>query len=354
MSKSGQKRISILIFTDVGEEIDDEIALFWFLNFVYDVTKHDVTIVFTEGVVGASITPVGRYEIFRKYFPHAPKSIHYIYELVELRKITGRVYDKMLQIAPLRGVPVDFLAQNTIKIIYLMGQRKPYPGSINTYKSFVKNRKAMNEYREQLKHLEDVETVSISTEICRKVPLTSKLVQKLPEEFCSQIFEKAYEQFVGRVEAHLPYCYEVTFQVNYKTIMRYVEGNNHFQNYQDEYWHSLRLSRLAEHFYESIVVKPSQANSDLDQNKLKQMILVVEFLTEGYYRDSTLQNGPKYFAMYHRNFEGWKERTINSGCPLTPAYDLLAMVAMVKEINEEDLSSSDPAQLSKMVEHEFR
>ena len=354
MTKRHHQKISLLIFTDVGEEIDDEIALFWFLNFVYDVTKYDVTIVFTEGVAGASITPFGRYEVFRKYFPHAPESIQYIYELEDLREVEGCVYDKMLQIAPLRGVPVEFFAQNTINIVYLMGQRYPHPGSINTYKSFGNDQIAMKQYHEQLKYLKGVPTFNISTEMCRKVPLTSTLVQKLPEEFRSQIFEKAYEQFVGRVDARLPYCYEVTFEVNYQTIMRYVEGNNLFIQYQKEHGHSTRLCELAQQFYDSIEEKPSAADSAFDQKKLKEMILVVEFLTEGYYRDSTLQKGPKHFAMYHRNFGRWRERIVAEGCSLTPAYDLLAMFVMVKEINEKDLISLNANHLSKMMEEEFR
>ena len=110
---------SVIIFTDVGEEIDDEVALFWLFNSGQCPTR--LTIVFTQGALASHITPEDRQARFKQYFPNAPEA-RYIDDLDSLNNIKNQTYTKMLQIAPLKGVPAKFFEDNTIEKLYLMGQ----------------------------------------------------------------------------------------------------------------------------------------------------------------------------------------------------------------------------------------
>ena len=337
---------SIIIFTDVGEEIDDEIALFWLFN--SGQCSANLTIVFTQGALNAKITPKERHAKFKKYFPNAPKAT-YIDDLNSLTNIKNQTYTKMLQIAPLRGVSDMFFADNTIEKLYLMGQRDT--PSLNTCKSFGKRTEEVHwqEYDAQLVQLVDVPTVEIGTVISRQVPFTSNIIQKLPDEFQNEILNKAYEQFVGRVPASLPYCYNVTFYANYPTLMAYVAKIPAFQVYASKYRDSDHVKTMASEFYTAITTKPASKSEDMI--KVKDMILVVEFMTGGRYSDSSLQKGADHFEGYEYGREVWKTKVKTYNCSLTPAYDLLAMYVMVNGLTQSELT--DASELTRNLESSF-
>ncbi len=347
----------IIIFTDVGEEIDDEIALYWFMNYRLR-PEDDVTIVFTNGILKAEITPTQRYEKFKEYFPDAPGSIAYIHKLHTLRQIKNEHYTHMLQIAPLRGIDPVFFQQNTFDCLYLMGQRAP-PGAINTYKSFGErsetNADAWDEYEAQLVHLAGVSTVEIGTTISRKVPFTAFMVSQLPKIFKEQTLNKAYEQFVGRVPSVLPFCYGVTFGANYPTLMTYVSVPTlkpKFKAFKKSHHKDVKIDKLARGYYSSIKIKKADADAETDILKIKDMIMVVEFMTGGYYRNASLQKGTDNFARYNLGKERWSKAVVRYNCSLTPAYDLLAMFVMENNLSQEDLA--DPVALTRHLEDSFR
>lgn len=349
MMRTFVKKEEIIIFTDVGEEIDDEIALFWLFN--HSGTNANLTIVFTEGALNADVTPQQRFDTFHKYFPNAPNAI-YIKDLSSLASIKGHKYSKMLQIAPLRGCGVDFFRDNTFGTLYLMGQRD-IP-SVNTCKTFGNESDhpvVWSEYKSQLKYLLNVPTIEIGTALSRKVPFTANIISKLPEEFRNQILYKAYEQFVGRVPAFLPFCYNVTFGANYHTLMAYVSGalKESFQAFKQ----GKEVSPLASDFYKSIKVKPELANSTEDIEKLNDMVLVVEFMTGGSYKNAALQKGSDNFDHYDTGYHSWKQKVIENNCSLTPAYDLLAMFVMVKGISKDTLNVQNAIHLTKELEKAF-
>ncbi len=349
----------IIIFTDVGEEIDDEIALFWLYHFSKCNTKR--IIVFTEGVANATITPSDRMEIFTKYFTNQmtgnlPDGT-YIADLSFLSTVKGQKFSKMLQIAPLRGVPPEFFRDNEFGTLYLMGQR--HEPSINTCKSFPRQDDASEalwtEYEEQLSHLERVPTIEIGTALSRRVPFTGNIIDQLDEDFREAILKKAYEQFVGRVPAHLPFCYGVTFGANYPTLMAYVLGSlkPQFELYNDKVLQAQRIKTLANDFYDSITKKPNGANRDEDVQMLISMISVVEFMTGGLYTNETLQNGASNFKGYEQGFYAFCQKVMEHNCSLTPAYDLLAMFAMVNNIPQDQLQIENAPALTQQLEDAF-
>ena len=240
----------------------------------------------------------------------------YISDLSYLSHLKGRTFSKMLQIAPLRGVPPEFFRDNEFGTLYLMGQRSQ--PSINTCKSFPERDDASEalwaEYEAQLIHLSQVPTVEIGTALSRRVPFTAKIIQRLDGDFREPILRKAYEQFVGRVPAHLPFCYGVTFGANYPTLMAYVSGS--LQN-QFEWNSGTRAARLAQGFYDSIANKPDGANEDEDIQKVIDMILVVEFMTGGRYRNATLQKGEQNFENFEKGFHQFSGLVMKHNCSLT-------------------------------------
>ena len=352
----------IIIFTDVGEEIDDEIALYWFMKYRMK-SSDDVTIVFTNGILTAEITPTERYKKFKEYFPDVLQlgrcwDITYIHKLHTLRQIKNEHYTHMLQIAPLRGVDPIFFEQNSFDCLYLMGQRAP-PGAVNTYKSFGErsdaNAAAWDEYEAQLLHLSEVPTVEIGTAISRKVPFTAFVVNQLPEIFQGQILNKAYEQFVGRVPSVLPFCYGVTFGANYPTLMAYVSVptlKSKFEAFKVLHREDERMNDLAQGFYDSIKIKKADADSKTDILKIKDMIMVVEFMTGGSYKNASLQKGPDNFTGYNMGKKRWSKAVVRHNCSLTPAYDLLAMFVMENSLSQEDIT--DAAALTRHLEDSFR
>ena len=344
---------NIIIFTDVGEEIDDEIALFWFFNYVY-TPEMSVTIVFTKGAANAEMSPAERYEVFQTYFPNAPTAITYIHELESMASIRDQVYDKMLQIAPLCGVPPIFFSQNTIMKLFLMGQHSG-PGAVNTFKTFGKRDEGdvWVEYDAQMRELSAVNTVEIGTAISRLVPFTPSIVGKLPSEFKDQIFKKAYEQFVGRVPAFLSFCYGVTFGANYPTLLAYVNATSTIQSQYQEYKtsHSAETIEIADSYYESILTKPPTADAVGDKQKVNEMILIVQFMTGGRYLNSSLQKGPANFANYEIGQHAWITKVEANNCSLTPAYDLLAMYVMVQNLDV--VNVNDAAALTSALEEAF-
>ena len=337
---------SVIIFTDVGEEIDDEIALFWLFN--SGQCPGRLTIVFTEGALKAEITPKERHAKFMKYFPNAPKAI-YIAEPDSLSNMKCQVYTKMLQIAPLRGVPAVFFKNNTIQKLYLMGQRET--PSVNTCKTFGdrSGEAHWQEYDAQLAALADVPTVEIGTTISRQVPFTAKIIQKLPDEFRNEILNKAYEQFVGRVPAFLPFCYGVTFGANYPTLMAYVANIQDFQVYARERRESEHVQRMANGFYDAMTKKVAPQSEDIE--KVKDMILVVEFMTGGRYTNASLQTGADNFEAYESGKVEWKNKVSEYNCSLTPAYDLLAMYVMVNGLTQSQLTNG--GELTRNLELAF-
>ena len=349
----------IIIFTDVGEEIDDEIALFWLFHFSKCYTKR--IIVFTQGAANATITPSDRAAIFREYFKNqmtgnVPDGI-YISDLSYLSHVKGQKFSKMLQIAPLRGVPPEFFRDNEFETLYLMGQRSE--PSINTCKSFPDRDDASEalwaDYEAQLSHLSQVPTVEIGTALSRRVPFTAKIIEQLDEDFREPILKKAYEQFVGRVPTHLPFCYNVTFGANYPTLMAYVSGSlkASFESFKRDMVIIDIVAPLAQDFYRSIANKPVTANEDKDIQKLMDMILVVEFMTGGSYRNATLQKGEENFLNFEAGFHQFSGLVMEHNGSLTPAYDLLAMFAMVNNIPQEQLQIENAPILTQQLEEAF-
>jgi hypothetical protein len=220
-----------IIFTDVGEEIDDEVALLLLINSIINCDQSTnniiLTIVFTFGVPN-SLTPSERFEKFKIYFPTwntklKDYDIRYIYQMDDLLKIESVHYDKVLQIAPLTGVPPKFLKYNTFGHWFLMGQFS-IP-CINTSASFdaIKNENLMEVFQEQQQVLKYDVLTEITSALCRSVPFTSRMIKSLPKHFKNEILKMTFRQFVGRVPTHMPYCYNVTLNVNYKTLIAYIK-----------------------------------------------------------------------------------------------------------------------------------
>ena len=331
----------IYIFTDVGEEIDDETALFFFFkHFAKSFRK--VYVVMTDGAVGSELTAQNRCEIFDNYFAKekVPKNVVVIIP-DELPKMQLFRF-KLLQIAPLTDSTstgnniTKWLGLNNKLCVahYLMGQRST--PALNTTKSFgPRNEETEHLYQDydvQVSHLSSVPLIEIGTDLCRKIPLTMEIVDLLPSHFKKLILDKAYQQFVGRVPAHLPFCVGVTVGANLPTLKAYIEGHEAEYEVFKESMDNTQKRTLTQYVKEFVSkVKssnPQSLSSDLDfEQVVAECAYIVCFLTGGFYLNSTFQAGSSNFENFEEGMVNWMKYAKK----LTPAYDLVAMfVAMTR------------------------
>ena len=230
-----------IIFHDTGEEIDDQIALFKYFNHLRknSTPSQVVYVVATNGIYtpgtshGSACLSATRNEILHEYFPELNGknvirmggSTVYIMSLSDLPTIQRETVE-MLQIAPLTGVSVEFLRNNTLTRRVVMGEKPPTP-SINTNKSWQHSvfhdsiaARINAEYVAQNEILRDVPTVFVSTKLCRKVPITHHLLLSLPSAFQTKILDKTFELLVGRVPPHSDFCEDVTVKGNAPFVER--------------------------------------------------------------------------------------------------------------------------------------
>ena len=67
-------------------------------------------------------------------------------------------------------------------------------------------------------------TIWIGTDVARKIKFSPRILDQLPVDFKVKIMDKAFEQFVGRVPPHLPYCMGVSKGANLPTCLGYFKG----------------------------------------------------------------------------------------------------------------------------------
>ena len=131
--------------------------------------------------------------------------------------------------------------------------------------------------------------------------------------------------------------------------MAYVEDIDGFMEHRIAKWEDKRINELTQGFYRKIA-KPLEANWQTNTDKVKDMIMVVEFMTGGQYTDDSLQVNK--FEGYERGFTRWVQLVDKYNCSLTPAYDLLAMFAMCNNLKQEHLTN--PTELTRALEDSFQ
>lgn len=341
---SGSIDYSFVIFCDPSEECDDELALYLLIEFIMDFIKRNpeikikIIVVFTNGSATSNVSPLQRFEHFKHYFKEweTYSFMIYVTDLSLLGEIVNVSFDSMLRIAPLTGVPPQFFGANHIKKYFVMGDA----GSLNTTGSFIslpseERKRFMDQYNEQEAYLTQAEEkITISSALGRVFTLTAGMRKLLPailQDFC---LETAFKMSIGRVPGHIGYCQRVTFEANYPTLKSFVCYMPEWYEFCETKNLDTRENLLIDQYWDSILIKPPDyldpGKEEEYKLKLKEMFMIVKFITGETYEDSTFS--VESLSNYSSGFENFRSKAIKLGWPLMPSYDLIACNVMIQNV----------------------
>jgi len=332
-------RTTIVMLTDPGNEIDDEILLSIMMRNVKNCDVH-ITCVPGNSNTDASEAESEiqkRWDRVRELFPEEfgvkniwsnkkPQNSSFILcELSELHKLD--YVDYVFHIAPLWHIPVDTFGSMHIGTRIIMGDHKNPTESINLLKSIPKDCPHLtDEYHAQEKWFSEHtdKLISIPTSSARKVPLPYSIIESLPGSLSDPLLKTAFSQFTGRVDPILPWAKSIS-NVNHFTILNYLSdtvravivNNNGLGTVS--LTDSLRIKGLVASFLDNI------ENADLEYAKrLEDIAMTVELITKTKYVSHPFTKDNLSDPVLAEN--NWLEHIDKYNCDLTPAYDLLAWV----------------------------
>ena len=190
-----------------------------------------------------------------------------------------------------------------------------------------------NEYgdflRNQFKRQQDMffslceNTIPIPTSFARQVPTPVKFIIRLPPNMSSQLLQTAFNQFVGRVDPTLAWAENISI-VNHSTILKMLPSSKLYDILTTQ--SDLRVKILVNKFLEPVAIKPVEYTT-----RLEQIVNAVEYITKVQYDESGSFNA-KALKDPNVAFQNWLQYITENDCNLTPFYDGLAIVAMMKGI----------------------
>ena len=372
---SNTKTKTIVMLTDPGNEIDDEILIH--LLMTQETINTNVWIVCVPGVTSTIPIPTppeqiqeqvhARIQRVRDVFPQqfgnnqnfwtAPSVPHKmttrqsspsIFTLATLDQLeeslrqsphpTPLEVDYLLHVAPLWHISHTQLQRIfQVKTRIFMGDLSNPDKSMNGTKAMTQdNTYLRTQFAEQEKVFQIIceKTIDIPTEFARNVPTPVAFMKCLPETIREPLLNTAFAQFVGRPPPHLPWAEDIS-KANHKTIMNMIHSN------------TPPLPPLTAPT-SSMIKKQIDAFLKYDEEKKTPLLLhdppsyrsrlediarVVMHVTKSSYVPVpafTSFNKDNLVSPNHPNYakEQW-ERYINEhNCNLTPFYDGLAWIVM--------------------------
>jgi len=405
----------VFIATDIDEEIDDQCALeyiFRNLNAAGDGGDSVVgllTIMLVGGKPVARNDAVlishNRLRVFWEYFPEYANQREFKMGGWEVSLVTmdqwcdmrddmlesvGRqTIDVFLQIAPLCGVPVAFFKQHIITQRVLMGDFEHPEKSINGKKTWMGSADE-SIWTEEIEAPEaamkagGTKTIWIGTDVARKIKFSPRILDQLPVNFKRKIMDKAFEQFVGRIPPHLPYCMSVSKGANLPTCLGYFKGRiantmsgqtpeeilDEFKEKGERFWvspvgcltdppftvrdHRMLKKRIAEQtadFVSRMNLKSEEEREEATACFSDIAWIVAAITQESYFWTGIeIMREENVFSM--KNLENtswgkarWKEWVELHQCDLTPCYDMsaaqVAAALIVGDGGGEDMVAQD-------------
>tara|TARA_B100000902_G_scaffold399180_1_gene468834 strand:- start:1778 stop:2887 length:1110 start_codon:yes stop_codon:yes gene_type:complete len=238
------------------------------------------------------------------------------------------IVDWFIQIAPMWGFEPEDFSRFAIGTRVFMGDLENPDNSINGTKAMPKN-----EYgdflRNQFKRQQDMlltlseNTIPIPTSFARQVPTPVKFINRLPPNMSSQLLQTAFNQFVGRVDPTLAWAENISI-VNHATILKMLPSSKLYDILTTQ--SDMRVKILVNKFLEPIAIKPVEYTT-----RLEQIANAVEYITKVEYDESGSFNA-KALKDPNVAFQNWLQYITENDCNLTPFYDGLAIVAMMKGI----------------------
>lgn len=248
MAEFPLNRSTIVMLTDPGAEIDDEILIHLLMK--TENKMSDVYIVCVPGIT-KSATPSTeeidqaveeRIQRVRSIFPlefgnntpwmpEPSDATTSIFNVCSHRSFLSTLSSSqsfhvttLLQVAPLWHVPPELLEKLHIETRIFMGDLSNPEKSINGTKAMSKGEEG-NHLREIYAQQESIlqknstKTIDIPTSFARQVPTPFQFIMSLPETMKEPLLNTAFTQFVGRPNPSLPWAEDISV-ANHATILK--------------------------------------------------------------------------------------------------------------------------------------
>ena len=342
----------MIIETDPGNEIDDEIFIHWAIENMkgYRVYIMCVPGCETRDPEKASLVAISRVEHIQKLFPkHFGKTLTHtangsdfhlcnVNEIIEMIRRNNE-YVRMniayyVKIAPSWHINPWFYGQLNIAIRIVMGEISNPDASINCTKAMHKTNDTLlrEEYNMQESMIVAAQTISIPTNFARQIAFKYDFIMWLPDELKVPLVDKWYSQFVGRPPAHMPWACDVS-NANMMTIKNMFPTDHYkmIDIVEHDGQNEVSLQRrndLLDKLDEFLTKAPDMEKQvrELYKTRLLRIALLVEEITNCHYIDSSFNDKSLNDNVLAR--KNWEAFLAEYNPDATPAYDLLAAVAI--------------------------
>lgn len=338
------KMKTMIVSTDPMNEIDDEIFIHWCLH---NVSYYNVWIMCVPGC--ETIDPNEKYNVSLKrlnhmlsLFPMFKKNVNeYTYSsqtstftlctLKWFEETEPMFVDYYVDIAPSWHISPELFKNITIHTRIIMGDIENPESSLNLTKAIpktVEGKKILEEFYSQERELykSTYHIISIPTHFARQIPIPYLHMEKLPIELREPLENKSFEQFITRPHPKYVWSYDVS-NANYRTILNMFNEPHYYINKINSGYTTNDLENKLDIFLEDS--PPMSVKNLLEyKDRLRKIALMVTYITKFDYEDHHFNCGSFTNIEFAR--QNWYNWVHSHKCDGTPAYDLIAAVAIVK------------------------
>ena len=356
MTSFTTSRKTTVYFTDPDNEIDDQVLIHLVLQ--RDTEGQDIYFVCVPGFsTSDEISPIQqaeyRVQCVREQFPEqfggttsidlrgrrwgALRSDNsnastfslltwYDFKLILLGQSSVFQVDTLVQVAPLIHIEPRHLNLMKIQTRIVMGDLMKPDNSMNLTKSMEKNTaegkrlRSLYAGQEEILYKNSTKNISIPTLYARQIPIPYALMESLPDTLRNPLLDKAFEQFVGRVDSALPWAESISV-ANHATIMKMLTKDKMYEI----------LSQPTDDRLVDMVIEFLDSNTPADvfyPLRLGQMATAVEHITQVKYKTSAFNHEALEDAKVAK--ENWLAYLAEHRPDMTPLYDGIAWVVMEK------------------------
>ncbi len=360
---------TIVVLTDPGNEIDDEILIH--LLMTQETTNTNVWIVCVPGVTSTTPMPTqeqiqtqvhARIQRLRDVFPQqfgnqqnfwtAPSAPHKmatrqrspsIFTIATLDQVEESIQsphptplevDYLLHVAPLWHIsPAQLERIFQVKTRIFMGDLTDPDKSMNGTKAMTQdNTYLRTQFAEQERVFQNIceKSIDIPTHFARNVPTPVAFMECLPETMRAPLLTTAFNQFVGRPPPQLPWAEDIS-KANHKTIMNMIPENAPLPPLTSSAASMTQKQIDAFLKYDEEKKTPLRLHDPLSyRSRLDDIARVVSHVTKSSYAplpEFTSFNKDNLVSPHYAK-EQWESYINEHNCNLTPFYDGIAWIVM--------------------------
>ena len=250
----------------------------------------------------------------------------YDFQLFLLSQSSVFQVDTLVQVAPLLHIDPWKLKVMEIQTRIVMGDLMNPDNSMNLTKSMEKDTaegkrlRTLYAQQEEILYKNSTKNISIPTLYARQIPIPYALMESLPKTLRKPLLDKAFEQFVGRVDPALPWAESISV-ANHATIMKMLSKDTMYDF----------LSQPTEDRLVDMVIEFLDSNTPADvfyPLRLGQMATAVEHITQVKYKTSGFNHEALEDAKVAK--ENWLTYLAEHRPNMSPLYDGIAWVVMQK------------------------